>query len=91
MTVTASASISGFTLSVGSYQMTVNVSMAANDTVTITYDENLIQSIKKGNASVLDKRTGADDLLAECGKINRFSVSASSSITAVFSVRGCWL
>lgn len=90
-TVKANASVSSFTLTVGDTSITLSgLSMAANDTVTIAYDENLIQSIKKGNTSILDKRTGADDLLAKSGEMVDFSIIASASVTATFTVRGCW-
>lgn len=90
LTVKANASASGFTAAVAGHQLTVLVQMATNDTVTISYDENMIQSIKKGNTSILDKRTGADDLLAVSGETNTFEISSDASVTATFAVRGCW-
>ena len=90
LSVKANASAGGFTVAVNEVQLTVLVSMAVNDVVTITYDKKGIQSIKKGNTSILDKRTGADDLLAKCGVLNVFALSSDASVTATFSVRGCW-
>lgn len=90
LSVKANAAAGGFSVQVGSTSLTVLVSMAADDVVTITYDDKMIQSIKKGNTSILDKRTGADDLLAKCGQINVFALSSDASVTATFSVRGCW-
>ena len=90
-TVKANAAVTTFTLTVGSTHITLSgLSLAANDVVTISYDKNLIQSIKKGNTSLLDKRTGSDDLLTTSGEYVTVEISADASITATFSARGCW-
>ena len=91
-----SGSLTAITLTAGSTSMAFTGGPLANDSnpMEITYDDQLIQSIKRGNTSLIDKRTAAsaDDLLAKCGAINAFTFSgANVSATVEFSVRGLWL
>lgn len=65
--------------------------IGGNQTITIAYDNNLIQSIKKGNTSLLDKRTGDNDLMATCAENNRFRFRSNAEATATFRTRGLWL
>lgn len=67
------------------------VNATSANPLKIRYDDKDIQSIKVGTTSVLDKRTGADDLLAECGKYNACSFTSSASATVQFSCKGVWL
>lgn len=91
-TVTANASISSFALTANGKTLTLSgLSMTSGQTAVISYDDDMIQSIKIGTTSILNKRTGADDLIAKCGESNALSVTASGSVSAVFSVRGVWL
>ena len=93
-TVTANAAVTGITLVAGSTEIELeDISMSQNDVVTIDYDANGHQRIRKGNTSILDSRTkeSSDDLLAACGKVVGFAAEADSSVTVVFKVRGCWL
>ena len=90
VSVTANAASAGFTVVVGSTQITITDTIAKDAVVKIEYDDKLIQSIKKGTTSLLNKRTGADDLLAKSGEFNTFSYSADANVTVVFTVRGCW-
>ena len=92
--VTAGASVSSMTVACGETSISLSgLSLSSNDVVKFAYDENGILSIKKGTTSLLDKRTAAssDNLIAKCGEENDLSITASGSITAVYSVRGCWI
>ena len=90
--ITAGASLSSITMTAGSKSMTLSgLSIASGGVITISYDDEMIQSIKTGSTSLLSKRTGADDLLAECGGNTNISISASASVTAEFSARGLWI
>lgn len=64
------------------------LSLEQGDTITISH-ENGILSIRSGQTSLLDKRTGADDLLAVCGEWNTFYTDGD--VTAEISIRGLWL
>ena len=66
------------------------LSVGAGNTIKIEYDDQLIQSIRVGSTSILDKRTGADDLIANCGEVNSLSFSSSASVTVTYKVRGLW-
>lgn len=90
--IKANASLSSVALTVNSRTLTISgLSVSANQTINIAYDENAIQSIKVGSTSLLNKRTGVDDLLAKCGENNSISVSASASVTATIQVKGMWI
>lgn len=90
--ITAGAALSSVTLTAGSKSMTLSgLSVASGGVITISYDDEMIQSIKYGTTSLLNKRTGADDLLAESGGKTTISISASASVTAEFSARGLWI
>ena len=90
--ITAGAALSSIAMTAGDKTMTLSgLSVASGGIITISYDDEMIQSIKTGNTSLLSKRTGADDLLAECGGETTISISASASVTAEFSARGLWL
>ncbi|MBO7624387.1 MAG: phage tail family protein [Bacteroidales bacterium] len=89
--ITPSQTLTSITLNVNDRELTLSgISVSANSTIVISYDDRAIQSIKNGNTSLLNKRTGVDDLLAVCGGNNQFSVSANKSVNATFKVRGLW-
>lgn len=90
-TITVGASISSLTVTTGSKSLVLTVSAVSGDKIYIGYDENNILYIKKNTTSILDKRTGDDDLSVPCGVFSEFSVTASGSVTAEFRARGCWL
>lgn len=90
-TITVGASISSLTVQTGVKSLVLAVSAVSGDKVYIGYDDNNILYIKKGTTSILDKRTGDDDLSVPCGAFSEFSVAASGSVTAEFRLRGCWL
>jgi len=86
------STLGSISLTVGTTTITLtNVSATDDDEIRIFYDDRGIQHIRKGIASILSKRTGADDLVAECGKVNGVSFGAADTVTVTFSIRGCWL
>ena len=89
--VTVNSSISSLTLTTWVKSLVLAVSAVQNDKIYVEYDENNILHIKKNSTSILDKRTGDDDLTVPCGEFSSFSVTADGSVSAVFEARGCWL
>lgn len=90
--VKANGNVSSIVLTVNGRKLTLSgISLVKNDVVSISYSDDGIQSIKKGSTSLLNKRSGVDDLLAKCGENNSVSVMATASVTATFKVRGMWL
>lgn len=86
------ASITSVALTVNSRTLTLSgLSVTSGKDITITYNDKAIQSIMVGTTSLLDKRTGVTDLLANCGENNSVSFTSSASVTVTFSVRGCWV
>lgn len=67
------------------------IDVASGGRVVISYDDNMIQSIKAGNTSLLPNRSGDDDLLVNSGEITRFAVVANVSCSVEYRVRGLWL
>lgn len=89
---TTSAAITSLSTTVNSRTLSLTgISVAANKVIKIAYDDEMIQSIKVGATSLLAKRTGVDDLLANCGKSNTMSFSSDASVSVVFRVRGLWV
>lgn len=87
--ITAGESVNSVKLTVGTTVFNLkSLSLSSGDIITIDYDDNMILSIKKGSTSMLSKRSGSDDLLADSGKLNTFGLTASGSVTAEFKVRG---
>ena len=66
------------------------LSVLSGTKVSITYDDDMIMSIKAGNTSILNKRTGADDLPVKSGESNSVSFSANVSCAVTFKGRGLW-
>ena len=92
-TVSHSSSLSSLRVDCGSTFIALSgISVAANKPVYISYDSNGILSIVANNVSLLNKRTAAssDDLKVRSGVTSTFSLTASSSSTALFEVRGLW-
>ena len=87
-----SSTMANCSLTVGNTTITLTgVDATSASPVRLYYDDRDILHIVKGTTSLLDKRTGADDLLAECGKSNTMSFTASASATVSFSAKGVWL
>lgn len=90
--IKANASLSSVELTVnGRILSLTGLSVNANQIIEISYDENAIQSIKVGSTSLLDKRSGVDDLLARCGERNTVAFSSNASADVTFDVKGMWL
>jgi hypothetical protein len=88
--ITAGASVSEITLTVGDTSITLSgLALENGQIVKIQYDERNIQSIKVGGTSLMDKRSGSDDLLTVCGE-NAVEYSASASVQVTLKVRGLW-
>lgn len=92
VTAVPTGSLENISLTVGSTGIALTgVSATSAAPVTISYDENGIQRIQCGNTSILSKRTGSDDLEAECGTRTAVSFSASAAVNVTFRARGLWL
>lgn len=68
-----------------------DISVSSSQTIVLSYDDEMIQSIKVGNTSLLNKRSGVDDLLAKCGENNGLAVIANTSVTVTYSIKGLWI
>jgi hypothetical protein len=80
-----SLTVNGRTLSIS------GVSIASGTTIKIAYDDEMIQSIMAGTTSILNKRTGVDDLLANGNKNNSIGFTSNVSCSVTFKGRGLWL
>lgn len=91
-TITANAPLASVTIQAGEDALTLSgLSIASGGSIIISYSDDMIQSIKTGTTSLLNKRTGADDLRAACGGTTAVSISASASVTAQLKARGLWI
>ena len=89
---TARAAITTVSFTVNGRTMTLSgLSLASGDKIEIGYDENMIQYIKVGNTSLLDKRSGVDDLLVNCGEYNTLAYTADGNVSCEFRVWGLWM
>ena len=87
--ITATAAITSCSIAIGSTTIALSgISIPSGGVIKIAHNNGIL-SIKYGNTSLLSKRTGDDDLLAECGKSNNISVTGS--ITAQCTARGLWI
>jgi hypothetical protein len=89
-----SGTLTNIVLTVDDYSITLaNLNVSTNETLTISYDERQIQSIKVGDVSVLNKRTSAssDDLIAKVGDKSDCTVTANVPVRVKFTARGLWL
>lgn len=92
LTATANGALSTITFTAGSTAFTLSgLSIASGGTIVVAYDDDMIQSIKTGNTSLLSKRSGSDDLKVNSGESSRFAISANVSCTVEYRVRGLWL
>lgn len=90
--ITARATLKNITLQVADTTMTLSgLSVGNGQTVAISYTTRLIQQIRQnGKTSVLNCRSGADDLIAICGQNNTVAFSANANCTVEFVARGLW-
>ena len=92
VTVHANAALTSAVLTVEGRTLSLTgLNVASGKDINITYTDQMIQRIMVDSTSLLDKRTGADDLIAECGKINTFSFETSASANVTFNAKGAWL
>lgn len=92
--VTANASVSSFSVTVDGKTLNfTGLSLSSGDVVTIDHDDNLFLRIRKGNNSLMNKRTSssADELTASCGKLNVFQFTSSGNVSVLFTAKGWWL
>lgn len=90
--IEANASCANVTLGVGHTHFDLkNLNLADDDVVWVEYDDDMNLIIRKGATSLLAKRSGNDDLLADSGKLNTLYFISSASVTVDFLVRGWWL
>lgn len=90
--ITPNSTMANITLSVANTAITLTGCGATTENpVRIAQDEYGFIKITVGNVSILDKRTGSDELLAECGALNEISYSSSANVSVEFIVRGLWL
>lgn len=88
---TPSGTLTSLSLTANGKTLTLSgLSVASGTKVTISYVDDMIQSIKAGNTSILNKRTGVDDLLVNCGEPNSVGFTANVSTTVIFKARGLW-
>jgi len=64
------------------------MSVPANQTVTISHDENGVVRIYRNSYNLLRFQEGKDDLIAKCGILNNFNYAANCACTVVYKVRG---
>lgn len=90
--IKANASLSSVSITVNGRTLSLSgLSVASGNTIVLSYDSDGIQSIKVGSTSLLNKRSGVDDLLANCGEVNNISFSASASVNVTLKIKGIWL
>lgn len=90
--ITAGAALGSIALTCGDTSLTLSgLSVPADGTVTISYTEDhRILQIMQGTTSLLDKRTGDDDLIAEPGN-NTVGLTTDGAASCVFKVKGVYL
>ena len=66
----------------------IGISVTSSQSIVISHDDHGFLQIMQGSTSLINKRTGSDDLLVKSGNTEVLSVSADVSVTALFSVRG---
>lgn len=90
--ITAGGALTSVALTANGKTMTLSgLSVASGGIIEIKYNEEMIQSITNGATSLLNKRTGADDLVLKCGENNTVGFTANVSCTVELSARGLWL
>ena len=91
-TVTSNGSLSTLSLTANGKTITLGgLSVGTGGVVELKYNDEMVQSIKADGVSVLNKRTGADDLVAVCGGSNTLGFLSNVSVNVDFKVRGLWV
>lgn len=92
LTATANGALTDITFTAGDTELTLSgLNIASGRKIIIAYDDDMIQSIKTGNTSLLNKRTGSDDLIVKSGETESFALTANVACTVEYRVRGLWL
>lgn len=92
--ITPVGNLSTVMVALGSTSITLeDVGASAGTPITIGYTPSGILRIRRGNTSILDKRTAAsaDDLIAYPGAINAARFEADGTVSVEFAVKGAWL
>lgn len=91
VSITANATLNSITLQVGSTTMKLTgMGISKDKVITISYTEDEILRIMVNKTSLLNKRTGSDDLIAACGKPVNVFFTADANCSVTFSARGRW-
>lgn len=92
--VTANATITAFSITVGSTKIELSgISVQSGQKMTIAYTRSRYLAVRANGSSVISKvkPTSSDVLLAKCGADNAVSISANGKVTAVIKARGMWI
>lgn len=89
VTITPSSTLTSISVYAGDTHLTLTgISVTSSQSIVISHDDHGFLQIMQGSTSLINKRTGSDDLLVKSGNTEVLSVSADVSVTALFSVRG---
>lgn len=84
--------LNALTVTVGNTSMVfAALGIAANGKLTIAHTDTGVLTIRSGSTSLMNKRTGDDELIAIPGSSNAVSFTGSVTCTAKFFTRGRWL
>lgn len=90
--ISAVEALTSVTLTAGQTSIVLSgMSVPAEGVIRIYYDDEGFLRITLGSTSIMDKRTGDDDLLVPCGERSAVSLASDGTCTCRFSVRGLWL
>ena len=88
--ITANAALTELTVGVGNNVITLTgIDVPQGGQITFSHDDYGHLRILQGNTSLLNKRSGSDDLIAENGKVSTIRVVGNA--TGEFSARGLWM
>lgn len=90
-TAKTNAAITYLSLEAGSTKMELKgLTVAANRQIVLDYTDDMVLRVRDGGTSLLNKRFGSDDLIADCGGATRVRFSADGNCTVEFKARGLW-
>lgn len=88
---TSGSTIDDFTIDVNGYAFTfASLGLAAGKTLICAYDSEGYLTLTIDGASVMDKRTGDDDLLLNIAESNTVAATAEYAATLTLYARGLW-
>lgn len=89
--VTASASLTTMTLTANGNAITLaGLTVLSGGKVTLSHDANGFLKIYHGSTSILDKRTGVDELVVTGGEQNTLAFSTDGTASCIYKARGRW-